>query len=143
MKNTLPKSFQWINHFRRYEGNPILRPSGSGYCADAVFNPGATVKDGKIRMICRCINFANKAPSTRNWSVSCFGWAESVDGFHFDLRPEPIPEFTVRPGNPYQGGFEDPRLQKIGDTWMLTYTGVYPEPAGKFNKMPPRPCRVL
>ncbi len=137
MKNTLPKSFQWINHFRRYEGNPILRPSGSGYCADAVFNPGATVKDGKIRMICRCINFANKAPSTRNWSVSCFGWAESVDGFHFDLRPEPIPEFTVRPGNPYQGGFEDPRLQKIGDTWMLTYTGVYPEPAGKFNKMTP------
>lgn len=140
--STLPPSFQWVNRFRRYEGNPILRPSGNGYCADAIFNPGATVKDGRVHMICRCINFANEAVSKKNWSVSNFGWAHSDDGFSFTMSPESIPEFTWTPDSPYQGGFEDPRLQKIGDTWILTYTSVYPQPDGKFNAMTPG-CAAL
>lgn len=37
------------NCFRKCAGNPILRPQGQGYCADAVFNPGAIVHYTGVR----------------------------------------------------------------------------------------------
>ena len=49
------------------------------------------------------------------------GYAESRDGIHFTRRPEPV----LAPEADYEkdGGVEDPRLQKFGDTYYLTYTG--------------------
>lgn len=137
LSDALPESYSWINRLKRYEGNPILRPHGRGYCADALFNPGATVKDGKVHMICRCINMSRVPKNEKNWSISTFGKAESSDGFNFTMSPEPVAEFDPGEDSRFEGGFEDPRLQKIDDFWMLTYTGVYREPEGKFHVMTP------
>jgi predicted GH43/DUF377 family glycosyl hydrolase len=53
--------------------------------------------------------------------TSSLGYAASDDGIHFTRRPDPVMVFEA----PYEkgGGVEDPRLQKIGDTYYLTYTG--------------------
>ena len=53
--------------------------------------------------------------------TSRIGYAESTDDIHFTRRPEPV----LSPEADYEkdGGVEDPRLQKFGDTFYLTYTG--------------------
>lgn len=121
MKDSLPASFQWINQFKKYDGNPILRPQGNGYAADAVFNPAAIVHDGRVGLLCRCINMTDPHYDD-TWSVSTLGWAWSDDGIHFEMDPSPA--FFPEQGSIYRGGFEDPRLVKIDDTYVLTYTGV-------------------
>ena len=52
--------------------------------------------------------------------TSRLGYAESADGIHFTRRAEPV----LSPEADYEkdGGVEDPRLQKFGDTYYLTYT---------------------
>ena len=53
--------------------------------------------------------------------TSSLGYATSEDGIHFNRRPTPV----LIAEAPYEkgGGVEDPRLQKFGDTYYLTYTG--------------------
>jgi predicted GH43/DUF377 family glycosyl hydrolase len=53
--------------------------------------------------------------------TSRLGYAESTDGIHFTRRAEPV----LSPEADYEkdGGVEDPRLQKFGNTFYLTYTG--------------------
>ena len=53
--------------------------------------------------------------------TSRLGYAESSDGVHFTSRPEPV----LSPETDYEknGGVEDPRLVRMGDTYYLTYTG--------------------
>ena len=53
--------------------------------------------------------------------TSRLGYAESSDGVHFKRRPQPV----LGPETDYEkdGGVEDPRLVKFGDTYYLTYTG--------------------
>jgi predicted GH43/DUF377 family glycosyl hydrolase len=52
--------------------------------------------------------------------TSRLGYATSRDGLRFTRRPEPV----LSPEAEYErdGGVEDPRLTKIGDTYYLTYT---------------------
>ena len=53
--------------------------------------------------------------------ASRLGYAESLDGIHFNRRAQPV----LSPETSYEkdGGVEDPRLQKVGNTFYLTYTG--------------------
>jgi len=53
--------------------------------------------------------------------TSRLGYAESADGIHFTRKNKP----ALSPEAPYEkdGGVEDPRLVKFGDTYYLTYTG--------------------
>ena len=53
--------------------------------------------------------------------TSRLGYAESSDGIHFERRETPV----LSPEEDYErdGGIEDPRLAKIGETYYLTYTG--------------------
>lgn len=53
--------------------------------------------------------------------TSRLGYAESSDGIRFVRRQEPV----LSPEAEYEkdGGVEDPRLVKIGETYYLTYTG--------------------
>ena len=53
--------------------------------------------------------------------TSRLGYAESADGIHFNRRPQPV--FSPQPPYEKDGGVEDPRLVKFGDTYYLTYTG--------------------
>jgi len=92
--------------------DPVLSPRGIKWESAGTFNPATTMKDGKVVMLYRAQD---------SLGTSSLGYAESEDGLHFTRRPQPI----LSPEEKYEteGGLEDPRLQKFGDTWYLTYTG--------------------
>ena len=96
----------------RASQTPILSPQGDGWESAGTFNPAVAEHDGKIVMLYR----AQDAKGT-----SRLGYAESTDGIHFTRRPEPV----LSPEAEYEkdGGVEDPRLVKFGETYYLTYTG--------------------
>lgn len=96
----------------RASQTPILAPQGDGWESAGTFNPAVVAHDGKIVMLYR---------SQDKKGTSRLGYAESIDGIHFTRRPEPV----LSPEAEYEkdGGVEDPRLVKFGDTYYLTYTG--------------------
>ena len=91
---------------------PILSPQGTGWESAGTFNPSVAMQGGKIVMLYRAQD---------NHGTSRLGYADSDDGIHFTRRPEPV----LSPDADYEkdGGVEDPRLVKFGDTYYLTYTG--------------------
>jgi beta-1,2-mannosidase len=96
----------------RLSVDPIVTPKGDTFESAGTFNPSVVRKDGKFVMLYR-------AQDRRG--TSSLGYATSDDGIHFTRRPEPV----MVSETPYEkgGGVEDPRLQKLGDTYYLTYTG--------------------
>ena len=98
--------------WHRASQTPILSPQGTDWESAGTFNPAVVVHEGKIVMLYRAQDRA---------ATSRLGYAESTDGLHFTRRPEPV----LSPETDYEkdGGVEDPRLQKFGDTYYLTYTG--------------------
>lgn len=96
----------------RLSGDPILSPQGDGFESAGTFNPSVVKKDRKFVMLYRAQD---------RKGTSALGYATSDDGIHFTRRTEPVmvSEASYEKG----GGVEDPRLQKIGDTYYLTYTG--------------------
>src|SRR3984885_4486741 len=96
----------------RLNAGPILSPQGNGFESAGTFNPSVVKKDGKFVMLYR-------AQDRRG--TSSLGYATSDDGIHFNRRPTPV----LIAEAPYEkgGGVEDPRLQKFGDRYYLTYTG--------------------
>jgi beta-1,2-mannosidase len=110
-----------FGEWKRALDAPIVSPQGTGWESAGTFNPAVTFfqtndfsgkTKGKIVMLYR----AQDASGT-----SRLGYAESSDGIHFTRRGEPV----LSPETDYEkdGGVEDPRLQKFGDTFYLTYTG--------------------
>jgi predicted GH43/DUF377 family glycosyl hydrolase len=91
---------------------PILAPQGRGWESAGTFNPAVVEYNGKFVMLYRAQDAAG---------TSRLGYAESTDGIRFTRRPEPV----LSPEADYEknGGVEDPRLQKFGNTFYLTYTG--------------------
>jgi predicted GH43/DUF377 family glycosyl hydrolase len=113
--------------WRRASETPILSPEGTSWESTGTFNPAVIVvpvprplsvspeellRSIKIVMLYRAQDAAG---------TSRIGYAESTDGIHFTRRAEPV----LSPETDYEkdGGVEDPRLQKFGDTYYLTYTG--------------------
>lgn len=98
--------------WHRASPTPILSPRGDGWESAGTFNPAVVLQNGKFVMLYR----AQDAHGT-----SRLGYAESADGIHFTRRPKPV----LSPEAAYEkdGGVEDPRLVKFGDTYYLTYTG--------------------
>jgi len=96
----------------RASNEPILSPQGAAWESAGTFNPAVVFHNGKFVMLYR----AQDASGT-----SRLGYAESADGIHFRRGVRPV----LSPETEYEkdGGVEDPRLQKFGDTWYLTYTG--------------------
>ena len=96
----------------RLSDAPIISPRGHSWESAGTFNPAVAERDGKIVMLYR----AQDKPGT-----SRLGYAESLDGIHFTRKDQPV----LSPEAPYEkdGGVEDPRLVKFGDTYYLTYTG--------------------
>jgi predicted GH43/DUF377 family glycosyl hydrolase len=101
----------WKN-WHRVSGQPILSPQGHGWESAGTFNPSVVIHNGKFVMLYR----AQDASGT-----SRLGYAESTDGIHFTRRAQPV----LSPEADYEkdGGVEDPRLVKFGNTYYLTYTG--------------------
>lgn len=96
----------------RLSQDPILSPEGDGFESAGTFNPSVVKHDGKYVMLYRAQDQQGK---------SSLGYATSEDGIHFKRQPEPVMSAEA----PYEkgGGVEDPRLQKIGNIFYLTYTG--------------------
>jgi predicted GH43/DUF377 family glycosyl hydrolase len=96
----------------RLSDEPIMSPRGTGFESAGTFNPSVIKKDGKYVMLYR----AQDSKGT-----SSLGYATSDDGVQFTRRAEPVlsEEASYEKG----GGVEDPRLQKVGNTYYLTYTG--------------------
>ncbi|HKM65583.1 MAG TPA: glycoside hydrolase family 130 protein [Candidatus Acidoferrum sp.] len=96
----------------RLSADPIITPMGDKFESAGTFNPSVVKKDGKFVMLYRAQD---------RKGTSSLGYAASDDGIHFTRRPEPVLVSEA----PYEkgGGVEDPRLQKVGDTYYLTYTG--------------------
>jgi beta-1,2-mannosidase len=98
--------------WRRASETPVISPRGDGWESAGTFNPSVILRDGKIVMLYRA---QDKGGTSR------LGYAESTDGIHFTRRQEPV----LSPEEDYEkdGGVEDPRLVRFGDTYYLTYTG--------------------
>src|SRR2546428_1245114 len=96
----------------RAANEPILSPQGTTWESAGAFNPAVVFHNGKFVRLCRA----------QDATAPCrLGYGESPDGLHFTRRPDPV----LSPEADYEkdGGVEDPRLQKFGVTWYLTYTG--------------------
>ncbi|MGA8525698.1 MAG: glycosidase, partial [Candidatus Sulfotelmatobacter sp.] len=98
--------------WHRASETPVISPEGEGWESAGTFNPSVVFRDGKIVMLYRA---QDKGGTSR------LGYAESTDGIHFTRRKEPV----LSPEEDYEkdGGVEDPRLVRFGDTYYLTYTG--------------------
>jgi predicted GH43/DUF377 family glycosyl hydrolase len=101
-----------FSDWKRISAEPIVQPQGDGFQSAGTFNPAVVKKDDKFVMLYR----AQDSNGT-----SRLGYATSTDGIHFSQWAKPVMEPTTE----YErdGGVEDPRLIKLGDTYYLTYTG--------------------
>jgi len=100
---------------KKYEGNPIISAKDMPYACETVYNSGVAKLNGKYVLLLRV---------GRQDGRSVFGLATSVDGYHFDIHPEPV--FSKATEGMFKGpedkGVEDPRITQIGDTYYIFYS---------------------
>jgi len=104
---------------KRYPGNPILAKNLKNHWeAGSVLNPSVLHDDGIFRMAYRATN--DVRTNEDGGYISSIGYAESTDGIYFTRSSKPL----IAPDQPYElnGGCEDGRVTKIGDTYFLYYT---------------------
>jgi predicted GH43/DUF377 family glycosyl hydrolase len=99
----------------RFSGNPILTSDDVPYPVVTVHNAGVAKHNGRTFMIFR---------SHRHNGRSILGLAESDDGFHFTVRPEPfmIPASSGPFAVYEEYGLEDPRICFLEDRFLITYS---------------------
>jgi predicted GH43/DUF377 family glycosyl hydrolase len=102
--------------FTRHHQNPILTSQNWPYTVNAVFNPGATIgPDGETVLLVRVEDRSG---------LSHFTVARSHDGFT-EWRIDPRPTLERRASSYEERfGIEDPRITKIGEEYLIAYTGV-------------------
>lgn len=132
-QNVLP---DWaLGGFVRPEkANPIITPNPSnqfacpmqdkkiGWEESDVFNPAATVKDGKIYVFYRAEDNSATGIGKR---TSRIGLAESEDGIHMKRRKTPVmyPDKDNMKEYEWEGGCEDPRVTMTEDgLYVMAYT---------------------
>ena len=132
-QNVLP---DWaLGGFVRPEkANPIITPNPSnqfdcpmqdkkiGWEESDVFNPAATVKDGKICVLYRAEDTSATGIGKR---TSRIGLAESEDGIHMKRRKTPVmyPDKDNMKEYEWEGGCEDPRVTMTEDgLYVMAYT---------------------
>ena len=132
-QNVLP---DWaLGGFVRPEkANPIITPNPSnqfdcpmqdkkiGWEESDVFNPAATVKDGKIYVLYRAEDNSATGIGKR---TSRIGLAESEDGIHMKRRKTPVmyPDKANMKEYEWEGGCEDPRVTMTEDgLYVMAYT---------------------
>ncbi len=95
----------------RVSEQPLLGP-GQAWTEFGLFNPTAVLAGSKTVLLFRAQD---------RKQTSRIGYAESTDGVHFKIRPDPV----LSPEADYEknGGVEDPRVVRINGVYYLTYTG--------------------
>ena len=132
-QNVLP---EWaLGGFVRPTGaNPIITPAPKnlfdcpmrdakvGWEESDVFNPAATVKNGKICVLYRAEDNSATGIGMR---TSRIGLAESKDGIHMKRRTTPVmyPDKDNMKEYEWEGGCEDPRVAMTEDgLYVMAYT---------------------
>ncbi|TPW14732.1 MAG: cytoplasmic protein [Acidimicrobiaceae bacterium] len=100
--------------FRRYDGNPILCATDFPSMVNAAFNPGATTFEGQTLLLVRVemrsglshLAVATSPDGRTNWTLDP----------HRGMSPE-VGSFSEH------WGIEDPRITRVGDEYMIVYTG--------------------
>ena len=100
---------------QRFEQNPILTPADVPYPVATVHNAGAVKHEGRYLLLFR---------SHRRNGRSIIGLAESDDGFHFSVRPEPflLPATEGVFAEYEEWGVEDVRICPLEGEYLLTYS---------------------
>jgi beta-1,2-mannobiose phosphorylase / 1,2-beta-oligomannan phosphorylase len=99
-------------HFTRINGSPLVEPDQHlDWEAGGVFSPAVIHENSEWKMLYRAFGKDN---------ISRIGYAESNDGINWRKSVEPrlIPDHTGLEDN----GIEDPRIVKIDDRYLITYT---------------------
>lgn len=108
----------------RYGDKPLFaNDHRHAWEAGAAFNPNVLYDNGLFRMVYRAASVDGSNGSFKlGQYMSSVGYAESVDGINFQRFPDPLLTFDQQ----YEAGMgcEDPRVQKIEDTYYLHYTAV-------------------
>ena len=100
-----------LGPFTPFDGNPVLRPLGTGWESANLYNPAAVVVDDEVVLLYRAHG---------DDLVSRLGIARSADGLAFAREDQPV----LEPEHDYESrGCEDPRLTQVDGTYYLTYTG--------------------
>jgi predicted GH43/DUF377 family glycosyl hydrolase len=100
--------------FQRFEGNPILRPDDFPNMVNAVFNPGATVVDGRTLLLLR-VEYRT--------GLSALVTATSEDGLT-GWEIDPVRGLQPRSDRfEEHWGIEDPRITRVGDEYFVVYVG--------------------
>ncbi|MBN1385013.1 MAG: glycosidase [Elusimicrobia bacterium] len=117
---------------KKYEGNPILKPTGKGdWEKVAVLNPGVWRENGTVYMLYRA------SGEIEDYRIY-FGLATSKDGYSFK-RVSDKPVFGPTEGE-YDGGcVEDARIVKFGEYFYVTYAFRFFPPGMFWKKKTPRP----
>jgi len=99
----------------RFKGNPILTKDDVPYPVATVHNAGMVKHDGRYVMLFR---------AHRRNGRSIIGLAESEDGFHFRVRPEPfmVPAAEGIFAAYEEFGVEDPRICSLEGRYLVTYS---------------------
>ncbi|GMQ81898.1 MAG: glycosidase [Rhodothermia bacterium] len=113
--------------------DPVLEPDPEiPWATGAVFNPGVWRENGTTHLLFRAIpsgyrkislDTSNPAGPTMGFDsyISYIGYASSLDGIHFEWRREPF----ISPDSLFdRHGVEDPRVSKIDETYLITYTAL-------------------
>jgi predicted GH43/DUF377 family glycosyl hydrolase len=100
---------------RRYAHNPILTKAQIPYLVETVHNAAVVKHESEYIMLFR---------SHLRTGRSVIGLARSSDGFKFIADPEPFlaPDRKGRFAEHEEYGVEDPRVTKLGDDYLITYS---------------------
>ncbi len=110
-------SHQPAELFKRHPGNPILTARDWPYPVNSVFNPGATLLDGKTTLLlCRVEDHSGRSHLCAARS------SNGTDGWQIDPEPTLQPD---RKGHPEEiWGIEDPRITYVPELkkCVIAYT---------------------
>lgn len=134
-KNNNPLPDWAFGGFARPENvNPVISPDPKSVFIDPItnkttrwesndaFNPGATIKKGKVVVLYRAEDKSGIAIGHR---TSRLGYAESEDGIHMKRRSKPVfyPSNDSQKEFEWPGGCEDPRVAVTENgTYIVFYT---------------------
>src|SRR6476620_8310951 len=106
--------------FLRAPGNPLLTAQRWPHPVNAVLNPGATLVDGVIVLLCRVED---------RRGISQLTVARSTDGVA-NWVVDATPLLSPSAGHPQEAwGVEDPRITRVDelDCWVIAYTAYGPQ----------------
>lgn len=100
----------------KYNNNPIITKDDMAFQVNSIFNPGAIKFNNEYLLLCRI-----ELPTGR----SSFVLAHSNDGLKFTVDPKPClePADHGEFSKYVEWGIEDPRIIKMYDRYLITYTG--------------------